>query len=51
MHEKGLLRADGNVGFDTATGRIELWCSMYNNLGLEPAAVVRGACSQPAFHA
>ena len=36
MHEKGLLRADGNVGFDTATGRIELWCSMYNNLGLDP---------------
>ena len=36
MHEKGLLRADGKVGFDTATGRIELWCSMYNNLGLDP---------------
>lgn len=36
MHEKGLLRADGGVGFETATGRIELWCSMYNNLGLDP---------------
>ena len=36
MHEQGLLRADGKVGFDTATGRIELWCSMYNNLGLDP---------------
>ena len=25
MHEKGLLRTDGNPGFQTATGRIELW--------------------------
>ena len=36
MHEKGLLRADGGVGFQTATGRIELWCTMYNNMGLDP---------------
>lgn len=36
MHEKGLLREDGNPGFQTATGRIELWCTMYNALGLDP---------------
>ncbi|HIW76537.1 MULTISPECIES: molybdopterin-dependent oxidoreductase [Gordonibacter] len=36
MHEKGLLREDGNPGFQTATGRIELWCTMYNSLGLDP---------------
>ena len=36
MHEKGLLRADGGAGFQTATGRIELWCTMYNSLGLDP---------------
>ncbi len=36
MHEKGLLRSDATPGFETATGRIELWCSMYNNLGLDP---------------
>ncbi len=36
MHEKGLLRTDGNPGFQTATGRIELWCTMYNSLGLDP---------------
>jgi len=36
MHEKGLLRTDGNPGFQTATGRIELWSTLYNSLGLDP---------------
>ena len=33
MHEKGLLRTDGNPGFQTATGRIELWstCLLYTS--------------------
>lgn len=36
MYEKGLLRTDGNPGFQTATGRIELWSTLYNSLGLDP---------------
>jgi len=35
-HEKGLLRPDGQVGFNTPTGRIELWCSIYSGFGLDP---------------
>jgi anaerobic selenocysteine-containing dehydrogenase len=35
-HEKGLLRSDGQVGFETPTGRIELWCNIYNMFGLDP---------------
>ena len=35
-HEKGLLRPDGEVGFNTPTGRIELWSTFYNNAGLSP---------------
>ncbi|WP_165253015.1 molybdopterin-dependent oxidoreductase [Adlercreutzia sp. ZJ304] len=35
-HEKGLLRKDGQLGFNTATGRIELWSTFYSNVGLDP---------------
>ncbi len=35
-HEKGLLRPDGQVGFSTATGRIELWSTFFANIGLDP---------------
>ena len=35
-YEKGLLRADGKPGFNTATGRIELWSTFYNQCGLDP---------------
>ena len=35
-YEKGLLRADGQPGFDTPSGRIELWSNFYNNAGLDP---------------
>jgi anaerobic selenocysteine-containing dehydrogenase len=35
-HEKGLLRPDGQPGFNTPTGRIELWCTFYHNMGLDP---------------
>lgn len=35
-HEKGLLRKDGQPGFNTATGRIELWSTFYRNAGLDP---------------
>lgn len=36
LHEKGLLRADGRPGFNTSTGRIELWSSFYSMAGLDP---------------
>lgn len=35
-HEKGLLRKDGAVGFNTTTGRIELWSTFYQSVGLDP---------------
>ena len=35
-HEKGKLRKDGQVGFNTPTGRIELWCTFYEKMGLDP---------------
>ena len=35
-YEKGLLRADGKPGFETATGRIELWSTYFNTIGIDP---------------
>lgn len=35
-YEKGLLRPDGQVGFNTPTGRLELWSNFLNDLGLDP---------------
>ena len=35
-YEKGLLRADGNPGFATPTGRIELWSTAYHQFGEDP---------------
>jgi anaerobic selenocysteine-containing dehydrogenase len=35
-YEKGLLRPDGQPGFNTPTGRIELWSYGYNHWGVDP---------------
>lgn len=35
-YEKGLMRRDGQPGFDTASGRIELYSSFYEMAGLDP---------------
>ena len=35
-HEKGLLRADGKPGFNTPSGKIELWSKAYEGWGLDP---------------
>ena len=35
-HEKGLLRTDGKPGFNTATGRIELYSPAFASFGLDP---------------
>ncbi|MDR0501636.1 MAG: molybdopterin-dependent oxidoreductase [Coriobacteriales bacterium] len=36
MHKKSMLRQDGGVGFETPTGRIELWSHFYNMASLDP---------------
>ncbi|MCM1565663.1 MAG: molybdopterin-dependent oxidoreductase [Dehalobacter sp.] len=35
-HEKGLLRRDGQPGFETTSGKVELRCSMYEAFGDDP---------------
>lgn len=35
-YEKGLLRGDGAVGFNTPTGRVELWSTMFQRFGDDP---------------
>jgi anaerobic selenocysteine-containing dehydrogenase len=35
-HEKGLLRPDGKPGFRTPTGKVELYCTRYQDYGLDP---------------
>ena len=35
-YEKGLLRPDGQPGFNTASGRIEFWCGMFAGIGCDP---------------
>lgn len=40
-HEKGKMRHDHQLGFNTTTGRIELYCTMYDMAGIDPL---------PAYH-
>jgi anaerobic selenocysteine-containing dehydrogenase len=35
-YKTGKLRRDGQVGFNTLTGRVELYSTMYSRLGLDP---------------
>ncbi len=35
-YEKGMLRHDGQPGFNTPTGRVELYSMVYDNIGLDP---------------
>ena len=35
-YEKGLLRGDGQPGFDTPTGKVELYSTRYEEWGLDP---------------
>ncbi len=37
-YEKGLLRQDGNPGFQTPSGKVELYSSLREGWGLEPVA-------------
>jgi len=35
-HEKGMMRFDGEIGFNTPTRRIELYSTFYEQIGLDP---------------
>ncbi|RLB84540.1 MAG: dimethylsulfide dehydrogenase, partial [Deltaproteobacteria bacterium] len=35
-YERGLLRKDGKQGFNTETGKVELYCKTYESWGLDP---------------
>jgi anaerobic selenocysteine-containing dehydrogenase len=35
-HERGLLRSDGQPGFETPTGKVELYSKRYEEWGLDP---------------
>ncbi|MEC4272661.1 molybdopterin-dependent oxidoreductase [Adlercreutzia sp. R25] len=35
-YKTGKLRFDGQPGFNTLSGRIEFFCNMYNNVGMDP---------------
>jgi len=35
-HERGLLRPDGRPGFNTVTGKVELWSKDFEKWGLDP---------------
>jgi len=35
-HERGLLRLDGKPGFNTETGKVELWSKAFESWGLDP---------------
>ena len=35
-YEKGMIRPDGQPGFNTPTGRIELWCDALARFGYDP---------------
>ena len=46
-HERGLLRPDGQVGFNTQTGRIELWSTFYHAAGLNPVPYFEEPAESP----
>jgi anaerobic selenocysteine-containing dehydrogenase len=35
-HERGELRSDGRPGFETPTGKLELWSTVFDECGLDP---------------
>ncbi len=46
-HERGLLRPDESVGFNTQTGRIELWSTFYHAAGLNPVPYFEEPAESP----
>lgn len=43
----GMLREGGNVGFQIATGRIELWFTYFNQVGMDPVPSFEGPTPGP----
>jgi len=54
-HERGLLRADGQPGFATASGKVELLCETFRDWGLDPLPFYteppQSRVSTPELHA
>jgi anaerobic selenocysteine-containing dehydrogenase len=46
-HEKGLLRLDGKPGFNTETGKIELYSKAYESWGIDPLPFFREPAQSP----
>jgi len=46
-HERGLLRADGKPGFNTPSGKVELWSTAYENWGLDPLPYYKEPAQSP----
>jgi anaerobic selenocysteine-containing dehydrogenase len=46
-HERGLLRPDGQPGFNTPTGKVELWSKVYEGWGLDPLPEYKEPAQSP----
>jgi anaerobic selenocysteine-containing dehydrogenase len=46
-HERGLLRPDGKPGFNTPTGKVELWSKAYESWGLDPLPYYKEPAQSP----
>jgi len=46
-YEKGLLRQDGQPGFNTPTGRIELYSTAFEHFGMDPLPYYEEPSSSP----
>jgi anaerobic selenocysteine-containing dehydrogenase len=46
-HERGLLRRDGKPGFETPTGKIELYSTVYEEWGLDPLPYYKEPAQSP----
>ena len=49
-YEKGLLRKDGKPGFNTPTGKVELYATRYEEWGLDPLPYFEEPPEEPGFH-
>lgn len=47
-HEKGLLRPDGKPGFNTQTGKVELYSTVFEKCGLDPLPYFEEPPESPA---
>jgi anaerobic selenocysteine-containing dehydrogenase len=46
-HEKGLLRPDGQPGFNTETGKVELYSTAFESWGIDPLPFFREPAQSP----